>query len=713
LRTMESRSVVPDDQEEPNPQGTRRVLPWAVLVAAVVAAAVLFGTGPGDAPPETPRPSDPLPTFTTTTVVDDEWIPSWLPGTGDLVAAAETADGAVAVQRSSFDETVIWRERDGVWVREITLSGVAVDVAGSDLGVAAVGIMPGAGPGAAELAGRPTAWWSREGTWRPVALPGSEVGMAAAVTATTGGFVAVGWAGSVALDGYEADLLRPRGATSAVAWTSPDGAEWIPAEVEGAAPGAMLAVTDAGARLLAGGRMGGRARLWESTDGGRTWSLVEDTDTTWPAASSFVSVAALPGVTMAVAARVGDQPQSAMWREGERGWVPVDPQGIVDTLVARLDVVDGRLFAFATTGFERLGRVWISDDGDRWSAPSMGPPCPGGCGPFVPGAAARYRAAASTGSEVVIVGGAAGQPVLWAPVSPVHLAYPLGTDWRRLELDLRPGERIVGMSGDVAVVTGERGTVTLVDGERQPTTWGAAEADPWYTRRIDGTWWAVGWMPGGGVGVWAGEDAVSWRLVAASTEADRPPAILPGDGEVWVVGVGFEVVDPETPVRIFETGLEVQTATVLAGELVTAGFDLAGTPQLRIGDDPVELAEGTVPIFLDVLKGRLVVGALTGEATRILLLDADGSVVAEADPPLLPWQLGRVGELAVGLGEGRIWVSDDGREWTSLPVDVESGVTGPWIRIVPTGGDLVIQGFDRGLPTVWRWTGPLPATSAP
>ncbi len=710
---MEDRSVVPDDQEEPNPQGTRRVLPSAVLLVAVAAAVVLFGTGPGDAPPEFPPPSDPLPTFTTTTVVVDEWIPSWLPGTGDLVAVAETADGAVAVQRSSFDETVIWRERDGVWVREITLRGVAVDVAGSGLGVAAVGIMPGTGPGAAELEGRPTAWWSGERMWRPVALPGSEVGMAAAVTATTDGFVAVGWAGSVSLDGYEADLLRPRGATSALAWTSSDGTEWIPAEVEGAAPGAMLAVTEAGARLLAGGRMGGRARLWESTDGGRTWSLVEETDTTWPVAFSFVSVAVLPDATMAVAARVGDQPQSAMWREGERGWGPVDPEGIIDTLVARLDVVDGRLFAFATAGFERSGRVWVSDDGDRWSAPSMGTPCPGGCGPFVPGAAAQFRAAASTGSEVVVVGGAAGQPVLWAPVPRVRLAYPLGTDWRRLELDLRPGERIVGMSGDVAVVSGERGTVTLVDGGRQPTEWGEAGVVPWFARRIDGTWWATGWMPGGGVGVWTGEDGLEWRLVAVSTEADRPPVILPGDGEVWVVGIGFEVVDPATPVRIFESGPEAQTATVFAGELVTAGYDPEGTPRLQIGDDLVALPEGTVPIFLDVLQGRLVVGAVTEETSRILLLDVDGSIVADVEPALRPWQLRRVGELLVGWDGKRLWVSDDGREWTSLPVGIESGITGTGFGPVLTDGDLVLQGFDRGLPAVWRWTGPLPAASAP
>jgi hypothetical protein len=110
------------------------------------------------------------------------------------------------------------------------------------------------------------------------------------ISAYAGGFVIVGRVGEADVVGAEPAVGRP------AAWTSPDGATWLAAEVEGAeATGATLSTVIAGADgLFATGRqtdtteLSGQGPLsgWASTDG-RSWQLLGEMGVDLPLATPF------------------------------------------------------------------------------------------------------------------------------------------------------------------------------------------------------------------------------------------------------------------------------------------------------------------------------------------------------------------------------------------------------------------------------------------
>jgi hypothetical protein len=115
-----------------------------------------------------------------------------------------------------------------------------------------------------------------------------------------------------------------------VAWRSADGRQWTRTELpmDGASEGRVGTPVDVGGTLLVSGGLDRRSALWESTDAGTTWALVE-----------------ADGV-------------------GEAG------------AVSDIEVLGERLVANAAGGEEEGGMLVVSDDGGRTWLPAASPPPP-------------------------------------------------------------------------------------------------------------------------------------------------------------------------------------------------------------------------------------------------------------------------------------------------------------------------------------------------
>jgi hypothetical protein len=237
-------------------------------------------------------------------------------GTAEMRAVAPWQDGWVAV--GSVDATsgeqlaAIWTSPDGLaWERRSGEAGfmdtAAYGVATAGDRLVVVGSVVVADSG--DVASPAVAWISDDGShWTAADSPAFALGPMRAVTATPGGFVAVGF-------GIED--------TSAAAWTSPDGAAWTPAASQPAfealgKPVRMAAVASNDAGLVAAGWKSdagnGTGVVWRSRDG-MTWERVPD--------QVSMSGASLAGVTFhgdapIVAGTSGypDNDQASAWFEG-------------------------------------------------------------------------------------------------------------------------------------------------------------------------------------------------------------------------------------------------------------------------------------------------------------------------------------------------------------------------------------------------------------
>jgi hypothetical protein len=177
---------------------------------------------------------------------------------GQVIAAGYIDDPASGSQTGA-----VWRSRDGLtW----SLDESSATFAGAQiLGLAVKGsTIVAVGTLGDPTYGSAAAWWWSEGQgWRRAEVGGSD-GAMRAVTATTGGFVAVG---------------HGPGDHGAATWTSSDGSAWEPASDQpafhhGDSAVRMLSVTAGPGVILAGGLRqdigNGAAAAWLSSDG-TTW----------------------------------------------------------------------------------------------------------------------------------------------------------------------------------------------------------------------------------------------------------------------------------------------------------------------------------------------------------------------------------------------------------------------------------------------------------
>jgi hypothetical protein len=195
-----------------------------------------------------------------------------------LVAAGDRTlivGSAVALDHLNV---IVWQSTDGVTWTEVDTGAFktdayrALDVASGPAGIVAVTHRYGEGKG--------SAWRSQDGgrSWtehRPVGGPMT----AYAVVGTGDRYVIAG-------DELDAEFNRsPR------IWTSPDGAAWTPAAVEGSdGTGSIQHVAlDGAGTWVAAGTLDGRSVAWRSSDA-VTWSLVQDFGPTDPQSGMPISL---------------------------------------------------------------------------------------------------------------------------------------------------------------------------------------------------------------------------------------------------------------------------------------------------------------------------------------------------------------------------------------------------------------------------------------
>lgn len=734
LEVMEEPAVVPADREEaPATTRPRRLGALVGALAGVAALAVLSGTLPrtGDGSGQAGELPPPQVSFTTTTDGDHvpslagEWIPTWFPGEGRFDAVARSPGGGwvlAQVSNRGGTSTTLWRSPDGsTWEMLTSVEGTVTGLApGPEGGVIAVGAVVDGDPFREALVTSPTVWLVDESGIHPLAieLPGGS-GVVADVVTTQGVLVAVGWTGQAML--WPELSPTPDPFNEPAAWWSVDGTRWQPAEIdtEGLVGGAMASAAAGPELMVAGGAGSGSARLWESMDVGRTWQLAEG-DQVWPVGQVFRSVAATVDDAMAVSATLDpDTPRATLWRRGPEGWERAETDGIQERIVTEVATIGDELVAISAGPFETSARMWASADGQTWEPIGLPDPCAscslaGFSGP-------RLRIGAATPD--LVVGAAQGQPVLWSR-RPGEVRLQVAAEiWRRVELEAPDDVYfVVYHSTGLTVAQGERGIRVLVEGEPVQPRWGpTTPGQVVQVLRVDDRWYLSGWSDGITPKVWVSADGVNWTVVAEAREPVAPLLVVDDASRPVVVGIGpvaitdVETVDVETvDVVEAEEDAEYVAAAVPWGGGVAA---LVGGPGfgdgrlVTVGTDPPLLPEGATAVGVARVDDRLMVGVLgRDEDSRVLVYDPTGALVADLPAPFSPWSLVGVGDLAVGTDPHDMtrWVSPDGERWMPIPVDPRHGFPGVETggSVVPTEGDLIIQGVDRGQVAMWRWTGP-------
>jgi hypothetical protein len=210
-----------------------------------------------------------------------EWEPTRLDpavqGTGEtMAAAAATGEGLIAVGQAGDGaraDAVVWRQVEGEWrpSRPEAMGGDHEQWA-SDIAVGEGGILVAGGENAWGQV-RSRLWFSADGeSWESVdGGPGGPLDPAGEdsvrdVAAVGSGFVAVGWRN---LDNEQ----------DGAAWYSPDGRSWEPVDAPdlgGDGRQALLTVIEADGGVVAGGYadgayLQGEPAMWRSPDG-RSWS---------------------------------------------------------------------------------------------------------------------------------------------------------------------------------------------------------------------------------------------------------------------------------------------------------------------------------------------------------------------------------------------------------------------------------------------------------
>jgi hypothetical protein len=266
---------------------------------------------------------------------------------GPLGFVAAGLDGSVPAVWTSPDGQA-WTRADGPFLESERIKGVAV----GPQGAVAVGTITTSG----DLDGM--AWFSADGTtWRTVPLgtagfAGRTSQAVHAVTATPGGFVAVG---------EDANGER----RVAVAWTSADGITWQrqPPSDLGVPPGTASTGGVSAGDVAGSGPLvavGGSALLqvWGSADG-RRWTQQDA-----PQRSAEGSKVATDGRAVLVAA-------DGLWLRGPAdGWTEVGADALVFPRPTRsyglnaMTSTGGRMVAFGRAGGEPA--EWTSPDGLRW-----------------------------------------------------------------------------------------------------------------------------------------------------------------------------------------------------------------------------------------------------------------------------------------------------------------------------------------------------------
>ena len=633
------------------------------MLAAVAAAAVLFGTGPAPEPPS-PETTDaiPVPPASYTTTAPSEpfvsrlagaWYPTWFPGEGTFVGVAVRPDGvvlAVAGPGQGATTSTVWGSSDGsAWTFRQLVEGVVTDLAQVPGGVVAVGYEPTGGTGLGVRPARPTAWVDAGSGFEEVRLPGDGGGVVAAVTTTPTGVVAVGWRGSVS-------PFAPSGSPEVLggrplAWWSPDGLTWTEVDVDADWPAGMYAVAASSAGVVvAGGESGGRAALWESTDGGHTWRLVNQPDTIWPIGHAFTSVASV-GETMVAVSGVGgaDPPRTSLWRRSRSGWERVRPEGLseyVSRFLGRVVGVGDEVVGFDLGSYERKGRMWASPDAVEWVDIPVVDPCEG-CEPSpVPYPPLQV----SVATPDLLGGSASGQPVLWTRTS-ADIALPrIEGGWVQLGFVPNRHGSVAFWSPELAAVSEPAGVKVFVGGEEVDADWGGIvpafltdgrpSADGWLT---------VGWSEGHGTVVWQSDDGFRWEPLAQAP--DQLNLVTRPGADPLVVGIGVEALSPE--VQVLDLADQPGRPTYLIGAEAFAGGVIVFGPEstVTVGVD-LELPFDLAPTGLAAVGDRLVIAGIATQDgirlpnTRVFVFDGSGRLLTErSDLPFAPWTVSRVGDV--------------------------------------------------------------------
>ncbi len=412
-----------------------------------------------------------------------------LGGDGDQsMAAAVQAGDRLLVVGSETDETgdvdaVVWASSPGGGLVRIAAEGPAVPGDQHVSDVAMLGQIPvavgweqtGAGVDAvawtvgtapldeAEAGGArgPSLGWRRVTGQDSLGGPGEQ--RLEAVAAGTGGWVAVGAAGS---DDGEAD---------GAAWRSADGVDW--ARVTGqeslGGPGdqRLLDVAAGPSGFVAVGLDGESAAVWTSPDGG-AWERVPHDEAVFggPGDQRAEAVAVLAGDEGGWVAVGGDAGagggDAAVWRSPDAmGWERVPDDGGLGGpgLQAALDVVAGPGGPTAVGVGDGSAAAWTSSDGRSWVGVALG------------GGGAASGVAVASGSGLVAVGATGGDgsdAVVWRS--------PDGGAWERQEGEELAGPldqalEAVAVSEAMAVVVGR----TNLGGGDDAAAWSSTDGAAW------------------------------------------------------------------------------------------------------------------------------------------------------------------------------------------------------------------------------------------
>lgn len=225
-------------------------------------------------------------------------------------------------------------------------------------------------------------------TWTEVGVTGLDAPAdVSALVAVDDGVVAAGslrTAGEPASGGF-----RP------VVWHSADGTSWstVLLPTGNGSEGSVAAVADTGSELLAVGGIDGRGVLWSSSDGGRSWSMVEREGV--PQTFSLNDIAAQDGVVVMSGAVAGGAedgregtPLLSRSTDGGLRWQEVSsppPTNRVEAFATPLFGGGGNFFALTSSFIQswaepelcyadielcRQGSavtLYFSEGGDRWS----------------------------------------------------------------------------------------------------------------------------------------------------------------------------------------------------------------------------------------------------------------------------------------------------------------------------------------------------------
>ncbi|HLM64163.1 MAG TPA: hypothetical protein VK306_07680 [Acidimicrobiales bacterium] len=658
------------------------------------------------------------------------------PGDSDVSEAfsalTTSTDGRVAVGYvgdGAASDAAVWREGDDGWTRvpADALGGDheqwAFDVAAGESGTVVIGGESVYG----EVRGR--VWFSADGeSWSSVdGGPGGvfdSTGQESIrkVTAFAGGFVAVG---SRTVDSEQ----------DGVAWFSPDGSDWTEIEAPslgGTGRQSLLSVVEAGDVLVAGGYASdlsgqGKPVVWRSSDG-KSWGapsapLALHNDPRSVAADLSVRSLSI-GNDGGIVAVGGADWRPHMWRSADAGvtWNlmpnPVD-NGMFDDGVA----LDSGAERGGTTLALGLEPTVLRLAGDRWEDATGDSFPDGGVQPFA-------TSVAESSDTMLVAGGRYTSPKGDTRERYVGEVWRAGDDgWTALESDkLRDGQIMdvtAYKGGFVAVGFEDFGLADQrLVGDKSPDglLWTSPDGEEW--NRIAAE------TPQAGedlIGVIAEGDGTPEAIAGsvAELEAEMPRAsVAPAGGEgtrsleaVAPLGDGFIAVgvacceDPGEPIVVVSPD-----GNVVQGE--DSGLGGPGTQRFRDvcvtpGGNAVAVGiSGTDGDFDAAIRHRDRRGRWS-EAT----VD-DDSFGGAGSQQVYGCAASREGFVAVGSddrsgdADARVWVSEDGVEWTRVTSGLLGGSGDQWASAaaaVPDGGGWLIGGTDTargdGDIALWRLDG--------